>query len=54
MFVTSVNAGQELIDGRGLVAARLIVALEFEVHRRLPWNWRATVQLVQGFLARSG
>jgi hypothetical protein len=33
VFVAGVYTGKELVDGRGLIAARLVVALEFEVHR---------------------
>ena len=35
MFVASIDAARELIDGGGLVAARLIVAAQLEVHGRV-------------------
>jgi hypothetical protein len=32
MFFAALDAAKELVDGGGLIAARLIVAVELEVH----------------------
>jgi hypothetical protein len=33
MFLPSLDAARELLDGLGLIAAWLVIAHEFEVHR---------------------